>query len=181
MPKHPGPDSLFLLLDHSSRQTGEGEVPGQLWVCPVVQEVLWCKLRWKGVWPGWGEAGPGCNAHTQQCHVSSHQNPQKGSQSRSGCWLVLWFEIKVLGFSLVHILPLVASSAPQRPPVAKVAPKLALVSARKPKMGGGGGGGDEERAELMNEVGTTKHRGRNPPITIENWHVLLLQEVNELQ
>ncbi|XP_037335494.1 microtubule-associated protein RP/EB family member 1b isoform X1 [Pungitius pungitius] len=39
-------------------------------------------------------------------------------------------------------------SAPQRPPVAKVAPKLALVSARKPKMGGS----DEERAELMNEV-----------------------------
>ncbi|XP_038550949.1 microtubule-associated protein RP/EB family member 1-like isoform X1 [Micropterus salmoides] len=40
------------------------------------------------------------------------------------------------------------SSAPQRPPVAKVAPKLANVSARKPVMGGG----DEERAELMNEV-----------------------------
>ncbi|XP_029291561.1 microtubule-associated protein RP/EB family member 1 isoform X2 [Cottoperca gobio] len=38
--------------------------------------------------------------------------------------------------------------APQRPPVAKVAPKLAHVSARKQGMGGG----DEERAELMNEV-----------------------------
>ncbi|TMS16438.1 microtubule-associated protein RP/EB family member 1b isoform X2 [Larimichthys crocea] len=38
--------------------------------------------------------------------------------------------------------------APQRPPVAKVAPKLANVSARKPGMGGG----DEERAELLNEM-----------------------------
>ncbi|XP_054465307.1 microtubule-associated protein RP/EB family member 1b [Anoplopoma fimbria] len=40
------------------------------------------------------------------------------------------------------------SQAPQRPPVAKVAPKLAHVSARKPGMGGG----DEERAELINEM-----------------------------
>lgn len=49
----------------------------------------------------------------------------------------------------INLLFLV-SSAPQRPPVAKVAPKLANVSARKPGMGGG----DEERAELMNEVST---------------------------
>lgn len=42
------------------------------------------------------------------------------------------------------------SSAPQRPPVAKVAPKLVNVSAKKPGMGGG----DEERAELLNEVST---------------------------
>ncbi|XP_074538046.1 microtubule-associated protein RP/EB family member 1b [Halichoeres trimaculatus] len=40
------------------------------------------------------------------------------------------------------------NQAPQRPPVAKVAPKLANVSARKPGMGGA----DEERAELLNEV-----------------------------
>lgn len=40
------------------------------------------------------------------------------------------------------------NQAPQRPPVAKVAPKLAHVSARKP----GTGGGDEERAELLNEM-----------------------------
>ncbi|KAM6982149.1 microtubule-associated protein RP/EB family member 1-like isoform 1-T1 [Tautogolabrus adspersus] len=40
------------------------------------------------------------------------------------------------------------SQAPQRPPVAKVAPKLSNVSARKPGMGGG----DEERAELLNEM-----------------------------
>ncbi|KAI3357862.1 hypothetical protein L3Q82_016252 [Scortum barcoo] len=40
------------------------------------------------------------------------------------------------------------SQAPQRPPVAKVAPKLANVSAKKPGMGCG----DEERAELLNEV-----------------------------
>ncbi|XP_047435938.1 microtubule-associated protein RP/EB family member 1-like [Mugil cephalus] len=39
------------------------------------------------------------------------------------------------------------SQTPQRPPVAKVAPKLAPVSSRKPM-----GGGDEERAELLNEV-----------------------------
>ncbi|XP_035014855.1 microtubule-associated protein RP/EB family member 1b isoform X2 [Hippoglossus stenolepis] len=38
--------------------------------------------------------------------------------------------------------------APQRPPVAKVAPKLAPVSVRKTGMGGG----DEERTELMNEL-----------------------------
>ncbi|XP_032376143.1 microtubule-associated protein RP/EB family member 1 [Etheostoma spectabile] len=44
------------------------------------------------------------------------------------------------------------SQAPQRPPVAKVAPKLANVSARKPGMGGG----DEERVELINEVETLK-------------------------
>lgn len=43
-----------------------------------------------------------------------------------------------------------ASSATQRPPVAKVAPKLSNVSARKTVLGGG----DEERAELMNEVST---------------------------
>ncbi|XP_023126187.1 microtubule-associated protein RP/EB family member 1b [Amphiprion ocellaris] len=40
------------------------------------------------------------------------------------------------------------TQAAQRPPVAKVAPKLAPTSARKPGMGGG----DEERAELMNEM-----------------------------
>ncbi|XP_061591516.1 microtubule-associated protein RP/EB family member 1-like [Cololabis saira] len=40
------------------------------------------------------------------------------------------------------------SQAPQRPPVAKVAPKIASPGARKQGMGGG----DEERAELMNEV-----------------------------
>ncbi|XP_026187582.1 microtubule-associated protein RP/EB family member 1b [Mastacembelus armatus] len=40
------------------------------------------------------------------------------------------------------------SQAPQRPPVAKVAPKLAPVSARKPALGGG----DEERAELQHEL-----------------------------
>ncbi|XP_062247414.1 microtubule-associated protein RP/EB family member 1b [Platichthys flesus] len=38
--------------------------------------------------------------------------------------------------------------APQRPPVAKVAPKLAPVSVRKTAMGGG----DEERTELLNEL-----------------------------
>lgn len=40
------------------------------------------------------------------------------------------------------------SQAPQKPPVAKVAPKLVNAGARKPGMGGG----DEERAELLNEV-----------------------------
>ncbi|KAI9516102.1 Microtubule-associated protein RP/EB member 1 [Dissostichus eleginoides] len=40
------------------------------------------------------------------------------------------------------------SQTTQRPPVAKVAPKLSNVSARKTVLGGG----DEERAELMNEV-----------------------------
>uniref|UniRef100_A0A1A8LAW4 Microtubule-associated protein RP/EB family member 1 n=2 Tax=Nothobranchius pienaari TaxID=704102 RepID=A0A1A8LAW4_9TELE len=40
------------------------------------------------------------------------------------------------------------SQAPQRPPVAKVAPKLAPVSAKKPGMGGA----DEERVELLNEI-----------------------------
>ncbi|XP_061908449.1 microtubule-associated protein RP/EB family member 1b [Entelurus aequoreus] len=40
------------------------------------------------------------------------------------------------------------SQAPQRPPVAKVAPKVSTVSARK----SGGAGVDDERAELMNEV-----------------------------
>ncbi|XP_070824212.1 microtubule-associated protein RP/EB family member 1-like [Chaetodon trifascialis] len=40
------------------------------------------------------------------------------------------------------------SQAPHRPPVAKVAPKLSNVSARKP----GVGGGDEERAELLSEM-----------------------------
>lgn len=44
---------------------------------------------------------------------------------------------------------LFVSSAPQRPPVAKVAPKMVNVGARKP----GTGVGDEERAELLNEVG----------------------------
>ncbi|XP_060914283.1 microtubule-associated protein RP/EB family member 1-like isoform X2 [Labrus mixtus] len=44
------------------------------------------------------------------------------------------------------------SQAPQRPPVAKVAPKLSNVSARKPGMGGG----DEERAELINEMDMLK-------------------------
>ncbi|XP_037629178.1 microtubule-associated protein RP/EB family member 1-like isoform X1 [Sebastes umbrosus] len=39
-------------------------------------------------------------------------------------------------------------SAPQRPPVAKVAPKLANVSMRKPGMGGS----DEERSELTNTL-----------------------------
>ncbi|XP_042347301.1 microtubule-associated protein RP/EB family member 1b [Plectropomus leopardus] len=43
--------------------------------------------------------------------------------------------------------------APQRPPVAKVAPKVAHVSTRKPGMGGG----DEERAELMNEMEILKN------------------------
>ncbi|CAJ1084355.1 microtubule-associated protein RP/EB family member 1b isoform X1 [Xyrichtys novacula] len=42
------------------------------------------------------------------------------------------------------------NQAPQRPPVAKVAPKLANVSARKM------GGGDEERAELLNEMESLK-------------------------
>uniref|UniRef100_A0A3Q3WN50 Microtubule-associated protein RP/EB family member 1 n=1 Tax=Mola mola TaxID=94237 RepID=A0A3Q3WN50_MOLML len=40
------------------------------------------------------------------------------------------------------------SSAPQRPPVAKVAPKVANVSTRKPGMAGG----DDERVELLNEI-----------------------------
>uniref|UniRef100_A0A3Q0RNQ1 Microtubule-associated protein RP/EB family member 1 n=1 Tax=Amphilophus citrinellus TaxID=61819 RepID=A0A3Q0RNQ1_AMPCI len=40
------------------------------------------------------------------------------------------------------------SSAPQRPPVAKVAPKMAPVSAKK----AGTGGNDEEVAELINEM-----------------------------
>uniref|UniRef100_A0A8C5D0J9 Microtubule-associated protein RP/EB family member 1 n=1 Tax=Gouania willdenowi TaxID=441366 RepID=A0A8C5D0J9_GOUWI len=40
------------------------------------------------------------------------------------------------------------NTAPQRPPVAKVAPKVSSVSARKPGMGGS----DEERAELLNEL-----------------------------
>lgn len=40
------------------------------------------------------------------------------------------------------------SSAPQRAAVAKVAPKMAPGSARRPGMGGA----DEERAELMHEV-----------------------------
>lgn len=53
-------------------------------------------------------------------------------------------------FSLANKLVFFISSAPQRPPVAKVAPKLVNVSARKPGMGGG----DEERAELLNEVST---------------------------
>ncbi|KAM4563341.1 microtubule-associated protein RP/EB family member 1-like isoform 1-T2 [Odontesthes bonariensis] len=44
------------------------------------------------------------------------------------------------------------SQTPQRPPVAKVAPKLAPVSARRPGMGGG----DEERAELQNEMDNLK-------------------------
>ncbi|XP_060914281.1 microtubule-associated protein RP/EB family member 1-like isoform X2 [Labrus mixtus] len=44
------------------------------------------------------------------------------------------------------------SQAPQRPPVAKVAPKLSDVRARKLGMGGG----DEERAELINEMDMLK-------------------------
>ncbi|XP_054912969.1 microtubule-associated protein RP/EB family member 1-like isoform X1 [Poeciliopsis prolifica] len=39
-------------------------------------------------------------------------------------------------------------AATQKPPVAKVAPKLAPAGTRKPGMGGG----DEERAELINEI-----------------------------
>lgn len=50
---------------------------------------------------------------------------------------------KQMGFFFV-------SSAPQRPPVAKVAPKMVNIGARKP----GTGVGDEERAELLNEVGS---------------------------
>ncbi|KAM3872037.1 microtubule-associated protein RP/EB family member 1-like [Diretmus argenteus] len=42
----------------------------------------------------------------------------------------------------------ILNQAPQRAVVAKVAPKMAPSSARRP----GGGGGDEERAELMHEV-----------------------------
>jgi len=57
----------------------------------------------------------------------------------------------LVSFSFVHGLLFLPSSAPPRPPVAKVAPKLANVSARKLGMGGR----DEERAELMNEVSTT--------------------------
>lgn len=41
----------------------------------------------------------------------------------------------------------VLSQAPQRPPVAKVAPKMASPGVRK-----AGGGGEEERAELLNEL-----------------------------
>ncbi|XP_054639513.1 microtubule-associated protein RP/EB family member 1b isoform X1 [Dunckerocampus dactyliophorus] len=44
------------------------------------------------------------------------------------------------------------SQAPQRPPVAKVAPKVSTVSARKP----GGAGADDDRAELLNEVEVLK-------------------------
>ncbi|KAF3697373.1 Microtubule-associated protein RP/EB family member 1 APC-binding protein EB1 End-binding protein 1 [Channa argus] len=44
------------------------------------------------------------------------------------------------------------SQAPQKPPVAKVAPKLAPVSVRKQ----GSGGVDEERAELLNELEVLK-------------------------
>ncbi|MEQ2224666.1 Microtubule-associated protein RP/EB member 1 [Ilyodon furcidens] len=40
------------------------------------------------------------------------------------------------------------NQAPQKPPVAKVAPKLAPAGTRKQGMGGG----DEERAELINEI-----------------------------
>lgn len=40
------------------------------------------------------------------------------------------------------------SQAPQKPPVAKVAPKVAPVSTRKP----GSGGAEEERTELLNEL-----------------------------
>ncbi|XP_008413106.1 microtubule-associated protein RP/EB family member 1 [Poecilia reticulata] len=40
------------------------------------------------------------------------------------------------------------NQATQKPPVAKVAPKLAPAGTRKPGMGGG----DEERAELINEI-----------------------------
>ncbi|KAG7521437.1 hypothetical protein JOB18_048438 [Solea senegalensis] len=44
------------------------------------------------------------------------------------------------------------NQAPQRPPVAKVAPKLAPVSAKK----SGSGGVDEERAELLTELDSLK-------------------------
>lgn len=71
------------------------------------------------------------------------QSPSSGWSSGSNIWYLLCFP-------LVNNRLIFVSSAPQRPPVAKVAPKLANVSARKPVMGGG----DEERAELMNEVST---------------------------
>lgn len=44
------------------------------------------------------------------------------------------------------------SQAPQRPPVAKVAPKVAPISARK----AGSGGAGEERVELLNELESLK-------------------------
>ncbi|XP_075993268.1 microtubule-associated protein RP/EB family member 1b [Genypterus blacodes] len=45
----------------------------------------------------------------------------------------------------------VLNQAPQRPPVAKVAPKMAPSTAKRP-----GGGGGDERAELVNEVEALK-------------------------
>ncbi|KAM9855398.1 microtubule-associated protein RP/EB family member 1b isoform 1-T1 [Aulostomus maculatus] len=56
------------------------------------------------------------------------------------------------GGELFNVHLFLVSSAPQRPPVAKVAPKVAPVSARKPGMGGS----DEERAELLQEIDVLK-------------------------
>lgn len=48
----------------------------------------------------------------------------------------------------INKLVSIVCSAPQRPPVAKVAPKVSNVSAKKPGMGGG----DDQATELQNEV-----------------------------
>lgn len=45
--------------DYSCRKASKREVPGQLWVCAVVQEVLWRQLWRQGVRPFTSQAGAG--------------------------------------------------------------------------------------------------------------------------
>lgn len=57
--------SCFHPADNSCREACKREVPGQLWICAVVQEVLRCQLWREGVWPFTSQTGAGCGPSPQ--------------------------------------------------------------------------------------------------------------------
>lgn len=57
--------------DYPRRETGEGQIPGQLWVPPVVQEVFWRQLRRARVRRRPDATGPGDDAGSAQPRYAS--------------------------------------------------------------------------------------------------------------
>uniref|UniRef100_W5MEK1 Microtubule-associated protein RP/EB family member 1 n=1 Tax=Lepisosteus oculatus TaxID=7918 RepID=W5MEK1_LEPOC len=74
---------------------------------------------------------------------------------------------------------LVSLAAPQRPAaVAKPAPKVASVGARRPA---GAGNGDEEKAELVQEVCVTSKIVRGDVVQVLNWVNLLKLTIEDME
>lgn len=63
-------------LDNSSGEAGEGQIPGQLWVPPVVQEVFWRQLWRSRVWSSPYATGAGDDAGSAQPRYIWHAQLQ---------------------------------------------------------------------------------------------------------